>query len=50
MLNDQGAPEPERGLVDVLINPFFASGSERAEQENSAFIPNENVRSERDNL
>jgi len=34
----------------VIINPHFASGSERAEQEDCAFIANQNVRSIQDNL
>jgi hypothetical protein len=49
MLDDQGAPKPQGVRLDVLMNPFFGSGSERAEQENCAFIVNENVRSARDN-
>jgi len=36
--------------LDVLLEPLFASGSERAEQENCALIANQNVRGIRDNL
>jgi hypothetical protein len=50
MLDDQGVPEPLSVRLDVIINPLFASGSERAEQENCAFIANENVRCTLDNL
>jgi hypothetical protein len=50
MLNDQGASKPQGVRLDVLINPLFGLGSERAEQENCAFIVNENVRSDRDNV
>jgi hypothetical protein len=50
MLYDQGASKPQRVRLDVLINPFFGLGSQRAEQENGAFIVNENVRGDRDNL
>jgi len=49
MLDDQGAPKPHRVRLDVLINPFFALKRERAEQENGAFILNENVKSKWDN-
>jgi hypothetical protein len=49
MLDDQGGPKPQCIRLDVLINPVFASGSERAEQKNCAFILNENVGSNRDN-
>jgi len=34
----------------MLLDPLFASGSERAEQENCALIANQYVRSIRDNL
>ena len=50
MLDNQGAPKPQCVRLDVLINPLFASRSERAEEENRAFVTNENVRSDRDNL
>src|SRR5437899_9020590 len=36
--------------LDVLLDPLFASGSERAEQENRALIANQNVRGIRDKL
>jgi hypothetical protein len=49
MLDDQCVPKPQGVRLDVLINPLFASGSERAEQENRAFVANENVRRTRDN-
>jgi hypothetical protein len=44
MLDDQHVSEPLSVPAYVLINPLFASGSKRAEQENCAFITNENVR------
>jgi hypothetical protein len=50
MLNDQGAPKPLSVRLDVLINPFFAFEGKRAEKENGAFVMDENVRSDRDNL
>src|SRR5438876_11935421 len=50
ILDDQGAPKPLSVRLDVLLNPQFASGSERAEQENCALIANQNVRGIRDNL
>jgi hypothetical protein len=50
MLYDQHVPKPLSVRLDVLINPRFASGSERAEQENRAVVANENVRRTRDNL
>jgi hypothetical protein len=50
MLDNQGAPKPQCVRLDVLINPLFASGSERTEQEDCTFIANENVRSIPDNL
>jgi len=50
MFDDQATPKPRSVRLDALINPLFASGSERAEQEDRAFIANENVRSIRDNL
>src|SRR6266566_1049508 len=34
----------------MILDPLFASGSERAEQENCALIANQNVRGIRDNL
>src|SRR5256712_5657887 len=36
--------------LDVLLDPLFASGSERAEQENRALIANQDVRGTRDKL
>src|SRR6266550_910148 len=50
VLDDQGAPKPQSVRLDVLLNPLFASGSERAEQEHCALIANQNVRGIRDNL
>src|SRR5438093_5881986 len=50
MLDDQGAPKPQSVRLDMLLDPLFASGSERAEQENCALIANQYVRSIRDNL
>ena len=44
VLDDQGAPKPQSVRLDVLLDPLFASGSERAEQENCALIANQNVR------
>jgi hypothetical protein len=49
VLDDQHVAKPLSVRAYVLINPFFALGSERAEQENCALILNENVRSNRDN-
>jgi hypothetical protein len=49
VLDDQHVAKPLSVRAYVLINPFFALGSERAEEENCAFILNENVRSNRDN-
>src|SRR5207245_9923485 len=34
----------------MILDPLFASGSERAEQENCALIANQNVRGTRNNL
>src|SRR5207244_5987894 len=48
--DDQRAPKPLSVRLDVLLDPLFASGSERAEQENCALIANQNVRGIRDNL
>src|SRR5438876_6057599 len=50
MLDDQGAPKPLSVRLDVLLDPLFASGSERAEQENCALIANQYVRGIWDNL
>ena len=50
VLDDQGAPKPQSVRLDVLLDPLFASGSERAEEENCALIANQNVRGIRDNL
>src|SRR6266566_2657390 len=50
MLDDQGAPKPQSVRLDMLLDPLFASGSERAEQENCALIANQNVRGTRNNL
>jgi len=49
MDNDQRVPEPQCVRLDVFIKPLFASGSERAEQENGTFIANQNVWSIRNN-
>src|SRR6266568_1408736 len=49
-VDDQGAPKPLSVRLDVLLDPLFASGSERAEQENRALIANQDVRGTRDNL
>jgi hypothetical protein len=49
MLDDQNTPKPLSVRLNVIINPLFASGSERAEQEKCAFVMDENVRSDRDN-
>src|SRR6266568_1064359 len=49
-VDDQGAPKPLSVRLDVLLDPLFASGSERAEQENRALIANQNVRGIRDKL
>jgi hypothetical protein len=48
VLDDQGASKPLSVRLDVLLNPLFASGSERAEQENCALIANQNVGGIRD--
>jgi hypothetical protein len=50
MLDDQGVAKPLGLGLDVLINPRFGLGSERAKQENGAFIANQNVRGIRDYL
>src|SRR5438093_11787128 len=50
MLDDQGAPKPLSVRLDMLLDPLFASGSERAEEENCALIANQNVRGTRNNL
>src|SRR5439155_16788928 len=50
VLDDQGAPKPQSVRLDVLLNPLFASGSERAEQENRALIANQYVRGTPDKL
>src|SRR5438309_11349516 len=50
VLDDQGAPKPQSVRLDVLLDPLFASGSERAEQENRALIANQDVRGTRDKL
>src|SRR6266566_7014247 len=50
VFDDQGAPKPLSVRLDVLLDPLFASGSERAEQENCALIANQYVRGIRDNL
>jgi hypothetical protein len=50
MLDDQGVSKPQSVRLDVLINPLFALGSESAEQEDCAFIANENVRNIRNKL
>src|SRR5438552_17091803 len=50
ILDDQGAPKPQSVRLDMLLNPLFATGSERADQENCALIANQNVRGIRDNL
>jgi len=44
VLDDQGAPKPLSVRLDVLLDPLFASGSERAEEENCALIANQYVR------
>src|SRR5207244_3057357 len=49
VLDDQGAPKPQSVRLDVLLDPLFASGSERAE-ENRALIANQDVRGTRDKL
>src|SRR5882724_3390323 len=41
---------PQSVRLDVLLDPLFASGSERAEQENRALIANQDVRGTRDKL
>jgi hypothetical protein len=50
VLDDQGAAKPLSVRLDMLLNPLFASGRERAEQENCALIANQDVRGIRDNL
>jgi hypothetical protein len=50
VFDDQGTPKPQGVGLDVLINPFFASRSERAEKKESPFIADENVRSILDRL
>src|SRR5438552_2451103 len=50
VLDDQGAAKPQSVRLDVLLDPLFASGSERAEQENCALIANQNVRGIWNNL
>src|ERR1700730_4221580 len=50
MLNDQTVPKPQGVRLDVLINPFFASRSKRAEEEHCALIADENVGSIVDKL
>jgi hypothetical protein len=43
MVDDQRMTEPECAGLHVILDPFFALGTERAEQENCAFVTNENV-------
>src|SRR5207244_8707655 len=50
VLDDQGAPTRQSVRLHVLLDPLFASGSERAEQENCALIANQNVRGIRNNV
>ena len=43
MLYDQHVPKPLSVRLDVMINPLFASGSERAEQEDCALLLSSNT-------
>ena len=43
MLDDQCVAKPLSVGLDVLINPRFGLGSERAEEEDRAFVANENI-------
>jgi hypothetical protein len=44
VLNAEPIPEPLRVRLHVLVDPFLGFGGERAEDENRAFVADENVR------